>query len=79
MDRFCNPNNDNGCPERVVCRCLQVTEAVLVEALADGEVRTLKDIRRCTGAGDGCTACHALLRQYLERHAHSAEPICSVR
>jgi bacterioferritin-associated ferredoxin len=57
------------CPLRVVCRCLQVTEQVLVEAITTGTVRTVKDICRHTGAGDGCTACHATLREYLERYA----------
>ncbi len=77
------------CPGRLVCRCLGVTEAVLVEALVTLEIRTLQDLRRETGAGDGCTACHRLLRRYLEARAYSpsslssssssAAPICSVR
>jgi bacterioferritin-associated ferredoxin len=68
------------CPERFVCRCLQVTETELVEALITLELRTLKDIRRHTGAGDGCTACHRELKKYLERYGpSSALPICSVR
>jgi bacterioferritin-associated ferredoxin len=46
-----------------------VTEEVLVEAFATQNVRTLKDLRRHTGAGDGCMACHHRLKAYLERHA----------
>jgi bacterioferritin-associated ferredoxin len=73
------------CPGRLVCRCLGVTEAVLIEALVTLEIRTLQDLCRETGAGDGCTACHQLLRRYLEGQAYSssssssAAPICSVR
>ena len=73
------------CPGRLVCRCLGVTEAVLVEALVTLEIRTLQELRRETGAGDGCTACHRLLERYLEKQAYpsssssSAAPICSVR
>jgi bacterioferritin-associated ferredoxin len=82
------PNNSatcSGCSGRLVCPCLGVTEEELLSALEREEVQTVKDIRRETGAGDGCTACHKLLRGYLERRAaqsppsSSAEPICSVR
>src|SRR4051812_31121560 len=70
----------NHCPGRLVCRCLQVTESVLVGALTELGLQTLTDIRRQTGAGDGCTACHRLLARYLEQHAQpSASPICSVK
>jgi NAD(P)H-nitrite reductase large subunit len=71
------------CPERLVCHCLQVTEADLLTALSTQTIRTVKDIRRHTGAGDGCTACHKLLRRYLElvvvQPSSSDSPICSVR
>lgn len=68
------------CPGRVVCRCLQVTEEALVEALTTLEIRTLRDVRKQTGAGEGCTACHRRLVQYIERYsASSALPICSAR
>jgi len=69
------------CSDRVVCRCLQVTEVELVEALTTREVQDLKDVRRHTGAGSGCMACHRLIRRYLERHCYSASavPSCSER
>jgi bacterioferritin-associated ferredoxin len=57
-----------GCPTKLVCRCLQVTEETLLRALEIFELQTVKDIRCKTGAGDGCTACHRKLRQYLEGH-----------
>jgi bacterioferritin-associated ferredoxin len=55
------------CGLRMICRCLRVTEQVLVEAFASGDIRTLKDIRSHTGAGDGCMACHQRLKSYLDR------------
>jgi bacterioferritin-associated ferredoxin len=60
---------------------LQVTETEVVAAITTLEIRTLREVRRHTGAGEGCTACHQRLRQLLERHAYSAssEPICSVK
>jgi len=54
------------CPQRLVCECLNITEAALVEALTGRDIKTVKDIRRLTGAGDGCTVCHKLLKTYLE-------------
>jgi len=55
------------CPARVVCHCLQVTEEVLLEAVATFSLQTVKEVRQHTGAGDGCTACHRKIRQLLEQ------------
>jgi bacterioferritin-associated ferredoxin len=82
MDACRFENRCDDCPERLVCRCLGITESALIEALRSGDLQTVKDIRRQTGAGDGCTGCHRLLHQYLERFAQapsSALPICSAR
>jgi bacterioferritin-associated ferredoxin len=69
------------CTERLVCRCLRVTEAALRDVLVSLPVRNLKELRQLTGAGDGCTCCHDQLRQLIAEHvyASSASPICSVR
>ncbi len=69
------------CSARVVCHCLQVTEEVLQAALRTFELRTVKEVRQHTGAGDGCTACHRAIRQLLEHHHAGAQsaspsPIC---
>jgi bacterioferritin-associated ferredoxin len=73
-----------GCPKRLVCHCLRVSEADLRQALVTFDLRTIKDVRRHTGAGDGCTGCHRRLATYIEEYAQCAssssdEPICSVR
>jgi bacterioferritin-associated ferredoxin len=62
-----------------VCACLKVTHADLLAVVARHEVRTLKDLCRYTGAGDGCMACHRRLRGYLDVAADGNQPICSVR
>ena len=63
-----------------VCTCLRITECDLLAMLSSPHVRTLRDLRRTLGAGDGCTACHDLLRQYLEAGGQpSCPPICSAR
>ena len=55
-----------GCPDRVVCRCLGVTEGTIVEAVMELGLRTVKEVRQATGAGDGCTCCHRQIRGLLE-------------
>ena len=58
-----------GCPDRVVCRCLKVAEATVVDAIVTLGLRTVKDVRNATGAGDGCTCCHRELHALIEVHA----------
>jgi bacterioferritin-associated ferredoxin len=70
--------------DRIICRCLRVTESGLVEALSTEEICDLKDVRRCTGAGSGCMACHRTIKEYLERRLYlcsssSVPPSCSER
>jgi NAD(P)H-nitrite reductase large subunit len=70
------------CSDEVVCACLQVTAGDVLEALGTCAIRTLKDLKRETGAGDGCMVCHRLLRKYLDEHVPQSalsSPICSER
>ena len=76
----CTPE-DQG---QYLCHCLRVTEADLAESVVTLGLRTFDDVRRCTGAGDGCTSCHRKIRECLADHAlpsgaSSALPICSDR
>lgn len=74
-------NNCAECCERFVCHCLQITEEAVVKAVTRMALATVHDVRAHTGAGDGCTSCHARIRDLLERHAAyaPAPDICSVR
>lgn len=74
MDSLCPPTYRADCADLVICRCLKVKAPELVEAITSLELRTLKDVRCRTGAGDGCTACHQEIQEYLERHGRSALP-----
>lgn len=74
-------NNDMGpAPEsmvapqkpRIVCECLKVTEAEILKAVREREIRTVGDIIEYTSAGEGCNACHPLLKDYLERERQKA-------
>lgn len=69
MLHFCTQEDCQACPSRVVCHCLGITEDRIVETLQTLEIRSIKDLRGATGAGDGCTCCHDELREYLARHA----------
>jgi NAD(P)H-nitrite reductase large subunit len=67
MDDQPLPDRCTDCPGRIVCRCLQVTETALVEKITSLELRTVREVRRHTGAGEGCTCCHAEILRYLEQ------------
>ena len=63
-----------------VCACLRITERELLGSLSQPGIRTLSDLRRVIGAGDGCTACHPVLQRYLDAAGQpSCPPICSAR
>lgn len=59
---------------KIVCECLQITEADILKAIQTRRIRSVKDITECTSAGEGCTACHPLLREYLERERARGGP-----
>ena len=63
-----------------VCACLRITEQQLLDTLAGTPGCSLRDLRRTIGAGDGCTACHDVLRQYLDAdRQRSCPPVCADR
>ena len=57
--------NTKGSPSKIVCECLGVTEADLIEAIRTHKLESVKDIAHYTEAGKGCTACHSVLKDYL--------------
>ena len=65
----CRPSADAcaRCPETIVCVCLRITESQLIDAMATRQICSLKDIKRHTGAGEGCMVCHRLLKRYLQQ------------
>ena len=69
------------CPDRVVCRCLKVTEQTLITAIVTLGLRTVREVRQATEAGDGCTCCHKELATYLAVYSPSSSlsDICSAR
>ena len=68
------------CPDRVVCRCLKITEQEVITAITTLGLRTLGELRKATEAGDGCTCCHRELHGYLAIYSpSSSSAICSAR
>ncbi len=65
------PMNAAAARDREICSCLHVTECQLLATLATRDIRTLRDLRRAIGAGDGCTACHQELKHILDAHARA--------
>ncbi|MBM63098.1 MAG: hypothetical protein CL484_09140 [Acidobacteria bacterium] len=58
-----------------VCSCLHMTESDLLAKLDGTNIRTIRDLRRLTGAGDGCTACHQTLKGLLKARERTAAPL----
>ena len=65
MDPRCS-SPCNACPVRFVCRCLKISEEAVREAVQTFQLRTVKEIRLHTGAGEGCTCCHQRLERFLQ-------------
>lgn len=55
----------NGAETDVVCHCLGVTAMEVQAAIDTCAIQNVKEIGHCTGAGQGCNACHRRLRQML--------------
>mgnify|MGYP002781086768 CR=1 FL=1 len=71
-----------GCPDRIVCRCLKITEEVIVGAIHGLGLRTVHEIRSATQAGTGCRCCQMEIRELIEVHVQAFSPspsMCSAR
>jgi bacterioferritin-associated ferredoxin len=67
MQILARTHTDADCSETIVCHCLQVSESTLTDAIAVCGLASVREVCRETGAGGGCTACHARLREMLRR------------
>lgn len=57
--------------DEIVCRCLKVRLSTIATAIDVCGAATVRDLKCSTGAGDGCMACHARLRQLLQNRANA--------
>lgn len=69
------------CPDRLVCRCLRVTEEAVITAIVTLGLRTVHEVRQATEAGTGCNGCHREIAAYLTDYASSSSSpvICSAK
>jgi bacterioferritin-associated ferredoxin len=68
------------CMDRLVCRCLKVTEHAVVTAIRELGASTIRELQLATEAGAGCGCCRRELRQYLQVYASSSSSIiCSAK
>jgi bacterioferritin-associated ferredoxin len=67
------------CGDRLVCRCLKITEHAIVTSIRTIGLSTIDEVKAATGAGGGCTCCHRELRQYLAVYSPSSPNMCSAR
>lgn len=63
------------CMDRIVCRCLQVTEHVVITAIREHGAASEREIQYHTEAGAGCGCCRREIRQYLTVYASTAEKV----
>ncbi|OYW19802.1 MAG: hypothetical protein B7Z55_08230 [Planctomycetales bacterium 12-60-4] len=67
------------CRVRPTCHCLGVHGDEIRDAIADGQLSTVRQVTQSCGAGGGCTACHRHIKRFLaeaaaERAAEAAMP-----
>lgn len=65
ISALAEPCSVNAATSVVVCRCLNVTEAEIQNAISVYDACTVREIGRCTGAGKGCMSCHGRLKALI--------------
>ncbi len=65
IEACCSTSDAAVSEDRVICRCLNVTESEVQTAISAFNVETVRELGRCTGAGKGCMACHGRLRSLI--------------
>jgi NifU-like protein len=51
----------------IVCRCYQVTRAEILEAVREGDLRTVEEVTARTNAAGGCSSCYDDVQAILDR------------
>jgi NifU-like protein len=53
----------------LICRCYQVTQGEILDAIRDGDLRTVEEVTARTNAAGGCSSCYDDVQQILD-HVH---------
>lgn len=60
--------------ERVVCKCFNVTESVILKAIKVNKLKTVEEVTNFTKAGGGCRQClgeiDKIIKDYWEQEEH---------
>ena len=75
MQFLSRPQPEHDGTETIVCHCLQVSESAVADAIAVCGLASVREVCRETGAGGGCTACHARLKEMLQ-HTRQSVRVC---
>jgi bacterioferritin-associated ferredoxin len=75
MQILSHTHSTSDCSETIVCHCLEVSESTVADAIAICGLTSVREVCRETGAGSGCTACHARLKELL-RNSNQPVPVC---
>ena len=63
-----------GSGERLVCKCFSVTEAKILKAIKENDLKTVEEVTNFTKAGGGCRQCvgeiEKILKDYWSRAEH---------
>lgn len=54
-------------PEKVICKCKNVTKGDILKAIDEG-ARTFKAVQKITGAGSKCGKCEETVRSFIKKH-----------
>jgi len=57
--------------QRPLCRCLDVTESEIREAICEHQPQTVQGVSQICGAGGGCMSCHRHIRRMLNERVLS--------
>lgn len=59
------PQFDSLACDRIVCRCLKVTESEICNAIDIQLAETVHDVIAVSQAGSGCNACHCEIKRLI--------------
>jgi len=72
MSADCPFDTGSVATDKIVCHCLRVYESTLAEAISTSDAENVRDLRKLTGAGGGCMACHGKLRRLIQETRQQA-------
>ena len=63
-------------PDKIVCKCRNVTKGDLLKALEQG-ASSFKEVQKATGAGAKCGKCEEDVKAFIKKHKIKIDPATS--